>query len=53
MVAIGRDPTVLWRSPDDWGDVGPELDRWIDEAAMSLRRRHVGSRIQSSTSRRR
>lgn len=36
MVAIGRDPTVLWRSPDDWGDVGPELDRWIDEAAMSL-----------------
>ncbi len=34
--AAGRDPAVLWRVPDDWGDVGPELDGWIDEAAASL-----------------
>jgi predicted NBD/HSP70 family sugar kinase len=36
LLAAGRDPAVLWRSPDDWGDVGPELDRWIGEAAASL-----------------
>ncbi len=36
MIAAGRDPAVLSRSPDDWGDVGPELDRWIAETAASL-----------------
>ena len=36
MIAAGRDPAVLSRSPDDWGDVGPELDQWIGEAAASL-----------------
>ncbi len=36
LTAAGRDPAVLWRSPDDWGDVGPELDRWIGQAAGSL-----------------
>jgi predicted NBD/HSP70 family sugar kinase len=34
--AAGRDPSALWRSPDDWGDVGPELDRWIEQTAESL-----------------
>lgn len=36
MVAAGRDPQVLSRSPDDWGDVGPELDEWVAESAASL-----------------
>jgi predicted NBD/HSP70 family sugar kinase len=36
LVAAGRDASVLWRSPDDWGDLGAALDEWIDEAAQSL-----------------
>jgi predicted NBD/HSP70 family sugar kinase len=36
LIAAGRDPAVLWRSPDDWGDVGPELDRWIAQTAEAL-----------------
>lgn len=36
LIASGRDPSVLWRSPDDWGDVGEELDRWVGETAQSL-----------------
>ncbi|HZP19648.1 MAG TPA: ROK family transcriptional regulator [Bauldia sp.] len=31
-----RDPSVLWRSPDDWGEVGPELDQWIGQSAAGL-----------------
>ncbi len=27
---------MLWRSPDDWGDLGPVLDVWIDEAAAGI-----------------
>ncbi len=36
LKAEGRDPTMLWRNPQDWGDVGPALDRWIDTAADGL-----------------
>lgn len=36
LVAAGRDPGALFRSPDDWGDIGPELDGWIAETANSL-----------------
>jgi predicted NBD/HSP70 family sugar kinase len=36
MIAADHDPAVLSRSPDDWGDVGAELDRWIGETAVSL-----------------
>jgi predicted NBD/HSP70 family sugar kinase len=36
LVAAGRDPAVLWRTPDDWGDVGPLLDVWIGEVAETL-----------------
>ena len=32
----GRDPSILSRSPDDWGDVGPELDTWIDAASKGI-----------------
>ncbi|WP_291308734.1 MULTISPECIES: ROK family transcriptional regulator [unclassified Devosia] len=37
LLAIGRNPEILWQSPDDWGDdLGQALDRWIDEVAESL-----------------
>lgn len=37
LVARGRNPDILWQSPDDWGDdLGPVLDEWIDEVAESL-----------------
>ncbi len=36
LVQAGRDPAVLWRAPDEWGDIGPALDRWIENASRSL-----------------
>jgi predicted NBD/HSP70 family sugar kinase len=36
LLAAGNDPAVLFSSPDDWGDVGPELDRWIAGTAAGL-----------------
>jgi predicted NBD/HSP70 family sugar kinase len=34
--AAGRDPSVLTANPDDWGDLGEPLDRWIAQAAQAL-----------------
>jgi len=37
LVAEGRDASILWQSPDDWGtDLGPALDEWVDEVANSV-----------------
>jgi len=37
LLASGRNPEILWQSPDDWGDdLGEVLDRWIGELAESL-----------------
>jgi predicted NBD/HSP70 family sugar kinase len=37
LMAQGRDASVLWQSPDDWGDdLGPALDEWISEVADSV-----------------
>lgn len=37
LVAQGRDASVLWQSPDDWGDdLGSALDEWIEEVATSV-----------------
>lgn len=36
LVEAGRDPSVLWRSPDDWGDLGAPLERWIGEVSAAL-----------------
>jgi predicted NBD/HSP70 family sugar kinase len=36
LLAAGNDPAVLFSSPDDWGDVGPKLDRWIEGTAAGL-----------------
>ncbi len=34
--AAGADASILWRSPDDWGDLGAPLDAWIEEAAAGI-----------------
>jgi predicted NBD/HSP70 family sugar kinase len=37
LIAAGRDASMLWQSPDDWGDdLGSALDEWIGEVAQSL-----------------
>jgi predicted NBD/HSP70 family sugar kinase len=34
--AKGTDASFLWTSPEDWGDIGAELDAWIASAADGL-----------------
>jgi predicted NBD/HSP70 family sugar kinase len=37
LKALGRDPSFLWRSPDEWGDdLGPALEEWIGELAEAV-----------------
>lgn len=36
LSARGIDAGQLWTSPDNWGDVGEELDRWISHAGDAL-----------------
>ena len=36
LVGLGRDPSVLWKNTEDWGDIGAPLDAWIDEASAAL-----------------
>jgi len=36
MNARGVDAAHLWTSPEDWGDIGAELDAWIADAAQGL-----------------
>lgn len=36
LVADGRDPLLLSRSLDDWSEVGPPLDLWINVTSQSL-----------------
>lgn len=36
LVARGLDATGLWTSPDDWGELGEDLERWVDGAAHGL-----------------
>lgn len=36
LIAQGRNADILWLSPNDWGDLGPALDEWIEEVAESL-----------------
>ncbi len=33
---LGRDPSPLWASPEDWGAMGDELDAWIDQAGKGI-----------------
>lgn len=32
----GKDPSILWRSPDDWSSVDSTLDAWIEQVATSV-----------------
>lgn len=34
--ARGVDASHLWTSPEDWGEIGIELDEWIDKASAAL-----------------
>lgn len=36
MVAGGCDASHLWTSPDDWGDMDPQLDAWMENAATGI-----------------
>ena len=36
MLAAGVNPSKLWLSPDDWGDIGDVLDPWIEAVASDL-----------------
>jgi predicted NBD/HSP70 family sugar kinase len=37
LLEQGRNPEILWQSPDDWGDdLGAVLDEWVEEVAESL-----------------
>lgn len=35
-IAHKGDTSLLWASPEDWGDLGPALDAWIDESASAI-----------------
>ena len=36
LKAHGKDGTYLWTSPHDWGDVGPDLEQWIERSGAAL-----------------
>jgi predicted NBD/HSP70 family sugar kinase len=36
LAARGVDGSRLWTSPEDWGDVGPDLDTWLSRASEAL-----------------
>jgi predicted NBD/HSP70 family sugar kinase len=36
LIEAGRNASVLWRSPDEWGDLGAPLDAWIEEVATGI-----------------
>jgi predicted NBD/HSP70 family sugar kinase len=36
LKARGHDASFLWTSPEDWGEIGPELDLWLERAGAAL-----------------
>ena len=36
LAAEGRASGQLWSSPEDWGELGPALERWVKRAAQAL-----------------
>ena len=36
LKALGHDELVLSLNPDDWTDLGPEIDLWIDDTSKNL-----------------
>jgi predicted NBD/HSP70 family sugar kinase len=43
VTELGRDPSPLWASPEDWGEMGPELDAWIDRAGRAIAQAVIAS----------
>ena len=39
----GRDPSMLWTTPQDWGEIGQPLDLWIKDSASHLAQAIVAS----------
>jgi len=39
----GRDPSMLWTIPQDWGEIGQPLDVWIKDSASHLAQAIVAS----------
>jgi predicted NBD/HSP70 family sugar kinase len=36
LEAAAIDASAIWAAPDSWGEFGPQLDAWIEEAASAL-----------------
>lgn len=36
LLKDGGDASVLWNSPEDWGELGPPLEEWLETAARGL-----------------
>lgn len=36
LIARGNEASHLWTSPQEWGEIGTELDSWIDRAGDAL-----------------
>ncbi len=43
VTELGRDPSPLWASPEDWGVMGAELEDWIDTAGKAIAQAVVAS----------
>jgi predicted NBD/HSP70 family sugar kinase len=39
----GRDPSMVWTMPQDWGEIGRPLDLWIKDSASHLAQAIVAS----------
>ncbi|WP_119301081.1 ROK family transcriptional regulator [Dongia deserti] len=39
----GRDPSMLWKTPQDWGEIGNPLDVWIKDSSIHLAQAIVAS----------
>jgi predicted NBD/HSP70 family sugar kinase len=39
----GRDPTMLWKTPQDWDEIGQPLDAWIKDSSIHLAQAIVAS----------
>ncbi len=36
LEAVGIDASSIWATPEAWGEFGPQLDGWIEDAASAL-----------------
>ncbi|WP_370637078.1 ROK family transcriptional regulator [Phyllobacterium chamaecytisi] len=43
VTELGRDPSPLWASPEDWGEMGVELDAWIERAGKAIAQAVIAS----------